>query len=244
MNSKVEDFILIMANCESEEQGKKVLEDYYTGRISVSKKQAEEIVRKKIDEVMAEEIADDEIYAGMDFDEVVRIKLDAIVDLFMKYSLLRFQCGMSKESFKEMLDKIVAEKSCQLSMASNNNSICVDQKKDDETIKRLRKALKEKGQDLDPDIHSVSDLLDSIASIDIDSNVSLVAHTEFTCPHCGKKFPIRSAVLKTKRPRVALYYEKASYKIRYCSQCARKWSVIMRSEIDMFHAAECNAIDS
>lgn len=241
MNSKVEDFMLIMANCESEEQGKKVLEDYYTGRISVSKKQAEEIVRKKIGEVMAEEIADDDIYAGMEFDDFVRIKLDAIVDLFMKYSLLRFQCGMSKENFKEMLDKIVAETSYQLSMASNNNSICADQK-DEDVIIKLRKELKEKGLGLDPDIHSVSELLELFSNID--TNVSLVAHTEFTCPHCGKKFPIRSAVLKTKRPRVALYYEKSSYKIRYCSQCARKWSVIMRSDIDMFHAAECNAIDS
>lgn len=106
----LDDFMVVMANADSEQHGKRVLEDYYAGRISVSKNQAEEIVRKKMDEVLAEDLSHDDIYTGFDFEDIARIKLEAIVDLFMKYSLLRFQCGMSKENFKNMLEEIAAER--------------------------------------------------------------------------------------------------------------------------------------
>ena len=56
-NDLVNDFIIIMANCDTPEQGKKILEDYVAGKTSVSRRKAAEIVRKKMDEDTAKEIA-------------------------------------------------------------------------------------------------------------------------------------------------------------------------------------------
>ena len=98
----LDDFITIMANCDTPEQGKKILEDYVAGKTSVSRRQAAKIVRKKMDEDTAKEIAGGDML-------MARVVPDATVDLFMSYSLLRFQCGMKKDAFKEMLEDIARE---------------------------------------------------------------------------------------------------------------------------------------
>lgn len=98
----MDDFITIMANCDTPEQGKRVLEDYMAGKTSISRRRAAEIVRKKMDEDTAKEIAGGDMM-------MASVVPDATVDIFMSYSLLRFQCGMQKDDFKEMLEDIAKE---------------------------------------------------------------------------------------------------------------------------------------
>lgn len=98
----LDDYVTIMANCDTMEQAKKILEDYVSGKTSVSRRKAAEIVRQRMDEDTAK------IIAGGDMN-MARAVPDFTVGFFMSNGLLRFQCGMQKDDFKQMLEGIAAE---------------------------------------------------------------------------------------------------------------------------------------
>lgn len=101
-NDYLDDFIIIMANCNSPEKGRKIFMDYLAGKVTVSRRKAEKIVREKMDKDTASEINKGDM-------RMAQVVPDATVDWFMSYSLLRFQSGMQRDEFKQMLESISEE---------------------------------------------------------------------------------------------------------------------------------------
>lgn len=99
-NDFLDDFITIMANCDNEEEGKNVYLNYISGKKTITMQDAENIVR----EIMEDKIREDKF--NEDDDLFGEIAIDAHIDYFMSYSNLRFLCGMSKNEFRSMLDRV------------------------------------------------------------------------------------------------------------------------------------------
>lgn len=103
-NELLDDFIVMMANSQNEEDAKQIFGNYISGKndLNFSRKDVEAIIRKKMEEEMEEamsgEFKDDKIWLS--------VTPDATVDYFMYHDNLRFKCGMSQNEFKRLLETV------------------------------------------------------------------------------------------------------------------------------------------
>lgn len=100
----LDDFIVMMANSQDEDDAKQIFENYIYGNsdLNFSKERVEAIIRKKMEEdiedAMNGEFKDNKIWLS--------VTPDATVDYFMYHDNLRFKCGMSQNEFKRLLESI------------------------------------------------------------------------------------------------------------------------------------------